>query len=117
MYYKAKRMALTNNMNYHLAAIVWRNRKPITIRTNTIKGHPKCVRTLPSGNVTSSMHAEMNALRFSKPGDDIEVLRFGNEGDLLCSKPCPMCHSALVAAGIRSVTYVGWDGKKHKYNI
>lgn len=117
MYYKARRMALDNGMNYHLSAIVWRNRKPITIRTNIVKGHPKCLRSLPSGASTASMHAEMNALRFSKPGDDIEVLRYGNDGKLLCSKPCPMCHSALLGAGIRSVTYVGWDGEKHKYTL
>ena len=112
MYYKAKQKAMSNGMRYHLAAIVWRKKKPIVIRSNSPKGHPDCLRTLSGGSVTSSMHAEMNALRFAKPGDEIEVIRWGKSGELRCSKPCEMCEKAMRSAGISSVTFIDADGSK-----
>jgi tRNA(Arg) A34 adenosine deaminase TadA len=117
VYYRARSAALSNEMNYHLSAIVWRNKKPITIRTNIEKSHPSCKRTFESGDETASLHAEMNALRFAKPGDDIEVLRWGKTDQLRCSKPCKMCHAAMVRAGIRMVTYVDRDGNKTKMKL
>jgi tRNA(Arg) A34 adenosine deaminase TadA len=117
VYYKAKRLAMKNGMGYHLGAILWRKKKPVSIRANTKKGHPQCVRTLSSGSRTSSMHAEMNVLRFSKPGDDIEVLRWGKMGDILCSKPCDMCYRAMRSAGIRTVTFIDKNGYKKKHRF
>lgn len=114
MYYKAKRCAMSNNMKFHVAAIVWRKKKPIFIRSNSHKGHPSCLRTLEGGTVTSSMHAEMNVLRFAKPGDEIEVIRWGKSGNELCSKPCKMCEDAMRRAGISTVTFTDNEGHKRK---
>ena len=112
MYYKAKKLAMANNMKYHVAAIVWRRRKPIIIRSNSHKGHPTCLRTLDGGTLTSSMHAEMSALRYAKKGDKIEVIRWGKSGQLLCSKPCAMCEAAMRRAGIATVTFINSEGVK-----
>ena len=114
MYYKAKMKAMSNNMKYHVAAIVWRKKKPILIRSNSHKGHPSCLRTLEGGTVTSSMHAEMNVLRFAKKGDEIEVIRWGKSGRKLCSKPCKMCENAMRNAGIAAVTFIDSDGKRSR---
>lgn len=114
MYYKARDRAKNNGMNYHLCAILWRKRKPVEFRANISKSHPACKRVFPSGDESASMHAEMNVLRFAKPGDEIEVLRWGETDELRCSKPCPMCHAAMTKAGIRAVTYVNWAGEKMK---
>ena len=117
MYYKAKQRAMANNMKFHVAAIVWRKRKPILIRSNSHKGHPSCLRTLEGGTVTSSMHAEMSVLRFAKPGDKIEVIRWGKSGNVLCSKPCEMCEAAMRSAGISAVTFIDDSGGRctHKF--
>ena len=117
MYYKAKMKAMSNNMKYHVAAIVWRKKKPILIRSNSHKGHPSCLRTLEGGTETSSMHAEMNVLRFAKPGDEIEVIRWGKSGSILCSKPCEMCENAMRNAGITSVTFTDENGSRVKSRI
>ena len=114
VYYKAKMKAMSNNMKYHVAAIVWRKKKPILIRSNSHKGHPSCLRTLEGGTVTSSMHAEMNVLRFAKKGDEIEVIRWGKSGRKLCSKPCKMCENAMRNAGIAAVTFIDSDGKRSR---
>ena len=117
MYYKAKKLAMANKMKYHVAAIVWRKRKPIFIRSNSHKGHPSCLRTLDGGITTSSMHAEMSVLRFAKEGDKIEVIRWGKSGRVLCSKPCKMCEDAMRRAGIACVTFVDSEGRKSKLRL
>jgi deoxycytidylate deaminase len=104
-------------MDYHLSAIVWRKKKPITIRTNMKKSHPTCKRKFISGDESASIHAEMSALRFAQPGDDIEVLRWVKNHELRCSKPCKMCHTAMLKAGIRSVVYVDQLGNKQKMRL
>ncbi len=117
MYYKAKKKAMSNGMRYHLAAIVWRKKKPIVIRSNSPKGHPDCLRTLSGGSETSSMHAEMSALRFAKPGDEIEVIRWGKSGEIRCSKPCKMCEKAMRSAGISSVVFIDANGSKRRKSL
>ena len=117
IYSKAKMMAMSNGKKFHLSAIIWRRKKPIGVYTNTDKSHPSCVRVFKSGNENNTMHAEMSAVRFTKPGDTIEVLRWDKEGNLTCSKPCPMCHHALQKAGIKAVTYVDWDGSRKKMKL
>ena len=112
VYKKAKKIAMCNKMRYHVAAIVWRKKKPIFIRSNSHKGHPSCLRTLDGGSMTSSMHAEMNVLRFAKKGDKIEVIRWGKSGEKLCSKPCDMCENAMRSAGIAAVSFVDSNGKR-----
>ena len=76
MYYKAKNLAMSNGRTYHLAAILRRNGKVIRIGENTSKTHPRFRRQYPDGSWASHMHAEMNVLRFAKPGDEIEVIRW-----------------------------------------
>lgn len=120
VYAKAKSIALNNGRQFHLSAIIWRKKRPIAIYTNTFKSHPKCTRFLgpaDQGRVSSSMHAEMSAVRFAKPGDVIEVLRWDKDGNLTCSKPCAHCHRALEKAGIKSVTYVDWSGDRQQLKL
>ena len=48
------------------------------IGENTNKTHPRFKRQYPDGTWASHMHAEMNVLRFARPGDELEVIRFEN---------------------------------------
>ena len=114
---KAKRIAMRNGMKYHLSAIVWRKRKPITVRTNRRKGQPKYLRLLDSGMWTTSHHAECNAIRFAKPGDVIEVLRWGKSGNPLESTPCDMCQRAMRDAGIKCAIYTDSEGNQRTMPI
>ena len=75
MYYRAKDLALSNGRTYHIAAILRRNGRIVKVGENTNKTHPRFKRQYADGSWASHMHAEMNVLRFAKPGDEIEVLR------------------------------------------
>ena len=111
MYYKAKNKALANGQEYHLAAILFRKRQIIRIGTNSNKTHPRFTRTYADGSCRSHLHAEMDVLRFSKPGDSILVLRFSLSGDLTMAKPCHLCEKLLVESRIKKVTYSDWNGE------
>lgn len=111
MYYQAKNIAKSNGRHYHLAAILLRKGSVVTIRENTSKTHPRFTRRYPDGSYASHMHAEMNALRFAKPGDDIEVMRWmRGSGKITMAKPCKLCQKFMRDAGIRKVRYTDWDG-------
>ena len=111
MYYKAKQKALKNNNKFHLAAILRRNGVPIKICTNTDKTHPKYKRKYPDGSWGANMHAEMSALRFARPGDELEVIRVNKCGQITMAKPCPECQKEIEKAGISKVRYTNWDGE------
>ena len=111
MYYKAKELALKNGRTYHVAAILWRNGRVVKIGENTNKTHPRFKRQYPDGTWGSHMHAEMNVLRFSKPGDEIEVLRYAKcNHSITMAKPCSICMKHLILSGIKKVRYTNWDG-------
>ena len=118
MYYRASRKALNNNRSYHLAAILIRKGKPIKIGENTDKTHPKFKRQYDDGQWASHMHAEMNVLRFARPGDEIEVIRVTKSGDrFTMAKPCPLCQEAIKKSGIKKVRYTNWDGEWEEYKL
>ena len=112
MYYKAKEIAVNNGRTYHIAAILRRNGRVVKIGENTDKTHPRFKRQYKDGSWASHMHAEMNVLRFSKPGDTIEVIRFKKcNHEPTMAKPCDLCMAELYKAGIKKVRYTNWDGK------
>ena len=111
MYYKAKKLALNNGRTFHVAAILRRNGKVVKIGENTDKTHPRFVRQFEDGAWAANMHAEMNVLRFAKPGDVIEVMRFSQcSHEVTMAKPCPHCMKHLKASGISKVRYTNWEG-------
>lgn len=118
MYYKAKNLAINNGRTYHLAAILKRNGKVIKIGENTNKTHPRFKRQYKDGTWASHMHAEMNVLRFSEPGDTIEVMRFSPCGEnLTMAKPCRICMKFIKEAKIKKVKYTDWNGNWKEIDI
>lgn len=118
MYYRAKIKALSNGRTYHIAAILRRNGKVVKVGENTSKTHPRFKRQYPDGTFASHMHAEMNVLRFSEPGDVIEVLRFKKcNHQITMAKPCSLCMDHMRAAGIKKIRYTNWDGSWETINI
>jgi len=57
------------------------------------------------------MHAEMDALRFYKPGDSIEVIRFRPDGSYGMAKPCKYCRIMMKDKGVRTVRYTNELGE------
>ena len=110
MYYRAKELATNNGRPYHLAAVLRRNGKVIRIGANTNKTHPRFKRQYKDGTWAAHMHAEMNVLRFSQPGDELEVMRFVKNG-LAMAKPCEHCMRFILESGISKVSYTDEDGK------
>jgi len=114
VYYKAKDQALNNGLPFHLAAILWRGRRPIKICVNTDKTHPSAYRIYENGDEASHMHAEMNAIRFAKPGDMLEVMRFKKDGSIAMAKPCEHCQKLInnkeIFKKIRFTNHIGeWE--------
>ena len=112
MYYQAKNLALNNGRTYHLAAILRRNGCVVKIGENTNKTHPRFKRQYEDGSWSSHMHAEMNVLRFARPGDELEVMRFRKcNYELSMAKPCSHCMGEIKKAGIKKVRYTNWKGE------
>jgi deoxycytidylate deaminase len=61
------------------------------------------------------MHAEMNVLRWSRPGDTLIVYRFKKDGSPTMAKPCSDCRRMIITCGIKKVTYTDWEGNLHSY--
>ena len=101
---------MQNGRTYHLAAILRRGKQTIKIGANVNKTHPKFGRTYDDGSEAYHMHAEMNVLRFAKPGDTMEVLRFKKSGGWAMARPCRHCIKYIEEAGIKKVRYTNCDG-------
>jgi len=118
VYYKAKQKAINNGRTYHLVAILRRKGQVIKIGENTDKTHPKYKRHYPNGDCQAHMHAEMNVLRFSQPGDTLEVLRFSrNNHSRTMAKPCKLCMHFIRKSGIKKVRYTNWNGEWEEINV
>lgn len=112
MYYRAKDLATNNGRTYHVAAILRRNGRVIKIGENTDKTHPRFKRQYADGTWASHMHAEMNVLRFARPGDELEVMRFKKCNHAFSmAKPCSLCMKEIIKAGIKKIRYTNWDGE------
>jgi tRNA(Arg) A34 adenosine deaminase TadA len=111
IYKIAKNKAVNNGLTFHIAAILKRNRKVVSIGENTQKTHPRFKRQYPDGSWASHMHAEMNVLRFAQPGDELEVIRFAKcDHAWTMAKPCFLCELEIKKSGIRKVKYTNWNG-------
>lgn len=105
--------ALANGLDFHLAAILWRNKTPISICINSTKTNPHFKRTFAMGKPTSyCTHAEAGVCLRAQPGDYLEVYRWTKGGRLSMSKPCKWCRLAIKKAGIKQVTFTDWSGNK-----
>ena len=103
---------------YHVAAILRRRGKVVKVGVNSSKTHPKYTRTYHDGSSVSYMHAEMSALRFAKPGDELEVMRFKKDGyGMTMAKPCLHCHRFIEQCGISKVRYTNWHGKWEEMSV
>ena len=112
MYYRAKKIAVNNGRTYHVAAILRRKGCVIKIGENTDKTHPRFKRQYSDGSWASHMHAEMNVLRFAKPGDELEVIRFKKYNhEMTMARPCSLCLQEIKKSGIKSVRYTNWSGE------
>ena len=117
MYYEARERALNNGRVYHLAAILKRGKAVVKVGENTSKTHPRFKRTYPDGTTGSHMHAEMNVLRFAKPGDTIEVIRFLKTGGMAMAKPFEHCMEHIRKAGIKKIRYTNPDGEWEQMKV
>jgi len=64
------------------------------------------------------MHAEMDVLRFSQPGDEIEVVRYQKcLHGLTMAKPCCHCMQHMAESGINKVRYTNWSGEWEEIKI
>jgi cytidine deaminase len=107
---QAMEAALSNGGKYHVACVLYRRGKPVYIGINTDKTHPRFRRIAADGTEVCTLHAEMSALRFSQPGDSLEVMRFLKDGTRTMAQPCVHCMHHIRRSGLSRVKYTTWDG-------
>ena len=118
LFTKAKFLAVENGRTYHVAAVLRRKGKIVKIGENTDKTHPRFKRQYEDGTWASHMHAEMNVLRFAKPGDTIDVMRFRKcDHSVTMANPCHLCMSEMKKSGIKRVRYTNWLGEWEEIEI
>ena len=109
---------MSNGRPYLLAAILRRNGRVVRIGENTYKTHPRFKRQYRDGTWGSHMHAEMNVLRFAKPGDELEVMRFKKcDHAFSMAKPCGHCMDEMKKAKISKVRYTNWEGEWEEISL
>jgi deoxycytidylate deaminase len=114
VYYQAREKALSNEHTFHLAAVLKRGDSVIRIGINSGKTSPRFARKHKNGAVDYHLHAEMDALCFSRPGDTVIVVRFTADGQLTMAKPCEFCQGFLKQAGINKIYFSNWNGEYEK---
>lgn len=110
---------MNNEADYHLAAILWRRNKLITIGVNSTKHSNRFIRYFnKNGNIEHAFcnHAEMLALINAREGDLLEVLRWRANGTLAMAKPCSYCQKRIEQIGVR-VRYTNDEGKWERLDV
>lgn len=110
MYYRAELKARDNGRKYHIAAVLWRGKHVVRIGVNSNKTHPAYGRSYPDGSWAHCMHAEMDALRFYRPGDVLEVMRFLPNGGFGMARPCHLCIELIRQKKLKKVRYTNRSG-------
>ena len=96
----------------NITAIIYDKRgRVLSIGKNSyIKTHPLQAKYAHKVGLPEKkfLHAEIAAIVRCRDIDRahrIEVLRIGRDGSLLLAKPCPVCQSAITAAGIKHIEH------------
>lgn len=101
-----------NGWNYHICALLFRGKTLIRVGINRKKTHPIARRVVKDGFEEFTLHAEMDALIASEPGDTLYVLRVLKDGTTLANaKPCKWCRKVIKDKGIDKVFYTDSEGK------
>ena len=119
MYYRAARKkALSNGDIFHIAALLFRRGKLVTIGVNSVSTRSNFFRFYTSTdphhkNGSSCLaHAEMMALEFANPGDELRVVRWRRDnGERSVAKPCVHCQRRIDNIGGIKVYYTNSDGE------
>ena len=117
LYYRARDLALNNDHDFHVVAILKRGKSIVKIGTNSNKTNPRFARKYKTGVPEYQLHAEMNVVRFAKPGDTVIVIRFSAKGKLTMARPCRFCQNFLTEAGVTEVYYSDWEGNYQKMQL
>jgi deoxycytidylate deaminase len=98
-------------------AVLYRRGKVISIGYNQKKTHPKAQRFYEFPYLHAEMHCLVRADEDDATNASIACVRINRNGDLMNSKPCPACMSAMKSYGISYVVYSYRDGTTVKESI
>jgi tRNA(Arg) A34 adenosine deaminase TadA len=97
---------------YRLGAVVLKDGKIVSKGCNRIAVYSDlCLRGY------FSTHAECLALRRSKKGDTLIVVRILRDGSLACARPCDKCFKTAKHKGIRKIIYSDHNGQMKEIKI
>ncbi len=75
------------------------------VKTHPLQNHHACKVGLPEKQF---LHAEIHAIsrcKYLEKAHKIVVMRFDKKGEAKTAKPCPVCQSAIEAAGIKLIEH------------
>lgn len=119
----AKTQALKSNYgNFRHGAVLVSGGRVINTGYNKDRFTNFGSRFRPCGFGNATLHAELDAIlnidRKKTQGATIYVVRISNDRDLFRnSKPCSMCHAALMFVGVKQVIYSVDENKFESYTI
>lgn len=119
---KAKEVALTSEVDVRVGAVIAARSQIAVMSTNKKKTHPvqRHYSQQVNGNDDRCMlHAEIAALiRLHEYADSIYVARVDAQGNLLASKPCPLCQCAIEEnRTIKFVYFINRHGVLTSYRV
>lgn len=84
----------------------------VAIGVPSLRKHPIATRNCAyTGKINTFLHAEMEALLDSQPGDVLEIMRWRANGTLSMAHPCPHCLKLICQKQIHLVRYTDWNGQ------
>jgi len=101
---------MNNGLPFHIAALLYRNGKLISIQANGNSYDRRFFRIYKDGRAFCA-HAEMAALTSSRPGDKLVVIRWTKDGQLAMAKPCRWCQKHIKRARLLNVRYTNINGQ------
>jgi len=114
----AKAASLHSNaprVSKKMGAALYSGNRLLSIGYNLFyKTHPKYIFYEDGEKFAKNVHAEWMALlkrqHYSNSNLIMYVYRELDNGNLGCSKPCPMCKTMMEVAGVSKVRYIEKDG-------
>jgi len=101
-----------SNKKHHVSAVIYDKRgRVLSVGFNSyIKTHPMQAKFAKKCGLSEKqyLHAEIHAITRCpelKNAYKIFVSRWGKHGEPLLAKPCPICKSAIEAAGIKIIEH------------
>ena len=113
----ASQLAKDNHgMKYSHGAVALKSNKVVGVGVNTMR--TSWLQRVYANKVgmpsKTCEHAEVAAIRHAKELDTLVVVRVSARGELVSSRPCPICRELIQDSGVKHLYYSQEDGIRYE---